>query len=104
MDPQIKRGFLDACVLAALAQGDSYGYRILREVPESLELTESTLYPVLRRLAKSGSLSEYRREYNGRLRKYYSITDQGRAELERAVQDQGPIVEVLEFIRKGATS
>ena len=52
MDAQLKRGFLDICVLAAIARKDSYGYQIIRDAPASLELSESTLYPILKRLAK----------------------------------------------------
>jgi len=77
VDAQLKRGFLDICVLAAIARKDSYGYQIIRDAPASLELSESTLYPILKRLAKQHFLSEYTREHNGRLRKYYSITEEG---------------------------
>ena len=101
MQPQLKRGFLEASVLAQLARGDSYGYEIVREAPEVLELSESTLYPVLRRLAKDGCLREYKHEYNGRLRKYYSITSTGRQKLESFLEDAASIDSILDFIRKG---
>lgn len=101
MQTQLKRGFLEASVLALLARGDSYGYGIVREAPAALELTESTLYPVLRRLAKDGCLREYKSEHNGRLRKYYSITDAGRDRLEEFLADAADIESVLDFIRKG---
>src|SRR5699024_10356921 len=66
MDAQLKRGMLEACVLAVLARGDSYGYRLVKEVGACVEISESTLYPILRRLEASGSLRVYARAYNGR--------------------------------------
>ncbi|EHF02474.1 MULTISPECIES: PadR family transcriptional regulator [Olsenella] len=102
MDSQFKRGFLDACVLAILAAQDSYGYQIVRDAPPSLELSESTLYPVLRRLEKQGALTEYRSEHNGRLRKYYSITEQGRLQLREFVAERDAIDRLMDFIQKGA--
>lgn len=75
MDAQLKRGMLDVCVLASLLREDSYGYRIIKETSGYVELSESTLYPILKRLEGSGCVSVYAVEHNGRLRKYYSITD-----------------------------
>lgn len=74
---------LDAIVLAAVSketQG-TYGYRITQEVRAALEVSESTLYPVLRRLQKDGCLEVYDQEYGGRNRRYYKITEQGRVQL-----------------------
>lgn len=104
MDPQLKRGFLDACVLAALSRGDSYGYEIIRQMPEPLEASESTLYPVLRRLAKQGLLSSYAAEHDGRQRRYYAITDAGREALAAFAQDERDIREILEYVERGARS
>ncbi len=81
MDPQLKRGMLEACALAVLARGDSYGYQMVRDVGAHVEVSESTLYPILRRLEAGGYLRVYSREHNGRLRKYYGITEEGRAHL-----------------------
>ena len=102
MEAQLKRGFLDICVLAALAREDSYGYQIIKDVPASLELSESTLYPILKRLRTQGQLAEYSREHAGRLRKYYTITDKGRATLNAFVEDEGSIEEILSYVREGA--
>ena len=99
MDAQLKRGFLEACVLATIRQEPSYGYLILRSVPEVLELTESTLYPLLRRLEEAGSLTVESVEHNGRLRKYYHITKQGRAKLEEFADDWDQVKSVYEYIR-----
>ena len=102
MEPQIKRGFLEVCVLAVLAQGDSYGYQIIKEMPQSLEMTESTLYPILRRLKAQGALSEYAQQHGGRTRKYYRITESGRQQLAEFAQEEQAIQEILAFVLKGA--
>ena len=75
MDMQLKKGLLDVCVLAAIQKEDSYGYQIIKDMKPFIEISESTLYPILRRLEASDLLSVYTREYNGRLRKYYHITN-----------------------------
>ena len=75
---QIGSTLLDACVLAVLAKGDTYGYQLTQQVREVMEISESTLYPVLRRLQKDGCLSTYDQPFQGRNRRYYAITDFGR--------------------------
>ena len=74
MDAQLKRGLIEICVLVALKQQDSYGYQIIKDVSPYAELSESTLYPILKRLEGAGCIQSYSREHNGRLRKYYAIT------------------------------
>ena len=98
MDAQLKRGMLEACVLAVLARGDSYGYRLVKEVGACVEISESTLYPILRRLEASGSLRVYARAYNGRLRKYYALTDAGRARLAELRAEWRQVLDVYAFI------
>ena len=83
MDAQLKRGMLDACVLSALLKGDSYGYAIIRQLSGRVDVSESTLYPILRRLEGAGCVEEYSKETGGRLRKYYAITPEGRARIVR---------------------
>ena len=78
MDVQLRRGVLDACVLAVLLRGESYGYRLVRDVSEIIEISESTLYPILKRLEAGGFVTVRSVEHNGRLRKYYQITEAGR--------------------------
>lgn len=73
---------LDACVLAVLSQGDTYGYVLTQQVKKVLDISESTLYPVLRRLQKEGALAVYDRPYQGRNRRYYTISASGQARLE----------------------
>lgn len=77
MDIQLKRGLLDVCVLAAIKNEDSYGYKIIKDIKPYLTISESTLYPILRRLEAAEMLTEYSVEHNGRLRKYYHITEKG---------------------------
>ncbi len=73
----INSGLLDACVLAVLSRGDEYGYRLTQQVKLFMQISESTLYPVLRRLQKNGWLSTYDQEFQGRNRRYYRITSEG---------------------------
>ena len=77
MDGQLKRGMLDVCVLAAIRKEDSYGYQILKDLRPYVALSESTLYPILRRLETAEMLTVRTAEHNGRLRKYYHLTPQG---------------------------
>ena len=73
---------LDACVLAVLEKEDAYGYSLTQRMKEVVELSESTLYPVLRRLQQSGCLTVYDKPFQGRNRRYYAITPAGRAHLQ----------------------
>ncbi|WP_211236154.1 PadR family transcriptional regulator [Parvibacter caecicola] len=100
MDTQMKRGFLDACVLAAMAQGESYGYQIIKDVPASIGISESTLYPLLKRLESRKLIKVRKAEYNGRLRKYYSLTEAGRAFLAEFANDKREIDEVFDFVER----
>ena len=77
MDIQLKKGILDVCVLYALSKGESYGYKIISDLDGIIEISESTLYPILRRLEVGGFVSTRAAEYNGRLRRYYKITSLG---------------------------
>ena len=74
---------LDGCVLAVLSRGDAYGYILTQQVKSQLDISESTLYPVLRRLQRDGLLKVYDRPYQGRNRRYYAITPVGRTQLAR---------------------
>ena len=101
LDAQMKRGLLENCVLAALARGDSYGYQIVKDMSAFVAVTESTLYPILRRLEGAGELSVYSVEHNGRLRKFYHLTDAGRRQLESFAADWGELAAMYDFIREG---
>jgi len=102
MDAQLKRGFLDVCVLASINRQDSYGYQIVKDVPPSLHLTESTLYPLLKRLESAGLLTVYAVEHNGRLRKYYRITPAGVTYLDDFLKEWDDVLDVYEYVKRGA--
>ena len=102
MDNQLKRGLLDVCVLAAIRDGESYGYRIIKEMKPYLEMSESTLYTILKRLEGAGMLTVRTAEHDGRLRKYYNITNRGRARLAEFQEEWKEIMTVYRFvIREG---
>jgi len=69
---------LDAVVLAVVSKDGTYGYKITQDIRQAIEISESTLYPVLRRLEKDHCLDTYDMEFAGRNRRYYRITDRGR--------------------------
>lgn len=98
MDAQMKRGFLEACVLATLSQHESYGYQIIKETPSSLGLTESTLYPLLKRLESNGLITARSAEHNGRLRKYYHITNEGRVRVAEFLNERSEVIEIYRYI------
>ncbi|NLG57575.1 MAG: PadR family transcriptional regulator [Clostridiales bacterium] len=100
MDPQLKRGLTDACVLALLSRGDSYGYRLMKDAAGLMPLSASTLYPVLRRLEEAGALLVYSQEHTGRLRRYYRITPEGRAQLAAFVREWEALGKVYAFIKQ----
>jgi PadR family transcriptional regulator PadR len=103
LDPQMKRGLLDTCVLSVLSRGDSYGYRIVRELSRCIEVSESTLYPILRRLEASGFLTEYAVAHNGRLRKFYQITAAGRTQLRSFLESRRELDQIYDFIEGGTS-
>ena len=100
MDTQLKRGLLDVCVLAAIKDGESYGYRIIKDMKPYISLSESTLYTVLKRLESGKMITVRTAEHNGRLRKYYSITDTGRERLEEFKLEWKEVISIYRFITK----
>lgn len=102
MDAQMKRGFLEACVLAVLSRGESYGYQIIKDVPATLGLTESTLYPLLKRLEGANCIAVRSAEHNGRLRKYYRITKEGRARVAAFMAEWNEVEALYRFVREAA--
>ena len=98
MDSQFRRGILDACVLAVLERGESYGYQLVKDISEFIEISESTLYPILKRLEQTNMLEVFSQEHNGRLRKYYRITPTGRARITELLNEWAEIVKVYKFI------
>ena len=100
MDVQIKRGFLDVCVLAAIRHKDSYGYRIVRDMKPFFDISESTLYPILRRLEAAALLTVYTARYGGRLRKYYRITPAGLSRIEDFQREWKEILTMYQFVTR----
>lgn len=101
MDAQLKRGILEICVLAALNGDDSYGYQIIKDVSGVLDISESTLYPILKRLEAGGCVQSYTAEHNGRLRRYYRILPAGRARIGEFLEEWKQINTVYAFIEEG---
>ncbi len=98
MDIQLKRGLLDACVLASIRGAPSYGYQIIKDLKPYVAMSESTLYPILRRLETARLLTVRSAEHNGRLRKYYHITPQGLKRLEDFKADWNELVTIYQYV------
>ena len=98
----MKRGFLEVCVLASINRQDSYGYQIVKDVPAILNLTESTLYPLLKRLEAAGLLTTYSVEHSGRLRKYYRITEAGVRHIDEFLRERDDVVSIYDYVKRGA--
>ena len=100
MDIQLKRGLLDVCVLAAIKDKDSYGYQIIKDMKPYVEISESTLYPILRRLEAGKLLTVRSAEHNGRLRKYYHITPLGLQRIEDFKEDWKELLSIHRFVTR----
>ena len=100
MDIQLKRGLLDVCVLSAIQNEDSYGYKIIKDMSPYLTLSESTLYTILKRLESANMLTVRTAEHNGRLRKYYRITQQGIQRIRDFKEDWKEILAIYRFVTK----
>ena len=100
MDIQLKRGMLDVCVLAAIKNGESYGYKIIKDMAPYVTLSESTLYTILKRLENAQMLTVRSAEHGGRLRKYYQITDKGRERIEEFKSEWREVMVMYQFVCK----
>jgi PadR family transcriptional regulator PadR len=100
MDIQLKRGFLEICVLAAIKNEDSYGYKIIKDLKPYIALSESTLYTILKRLETAKLLTVQTVEHEGRLRKYYHITDAGLQRIEEFKAEWKELISVYQFVIK----
>lgn len=98
MDVQLKRGVLEICVLSAMLNSETYGYEMIKAISPVVEISESTLYPILRRLESGKFVTVRSAEHNGRLRKYYSITPLGRKRIEEFLSDWKDILKICDFI------
>lgn len=104
MKIQLKKGLLDICILASLIDGDSYGYKLIQDTKDIVEMSESTLYPILRRLEENKYLSSYKGEFNGRLRKYYKLTETGRKQIDNFLVEWQDMNRIYQFIKRRANN
>ena len=100
MDIQLKRGLLDVCVLAAIKNEDSYGYKIIKDMKPYIVISESTLYTILKRLESAEMLTVRTAEHNGRLRKYYHITQAGLDRIEEFKREWSEVMSIYRFVTK----
>ena len=103
MDVQMRKGLLEICVLAAIQDGDSYGYQIIKDMKPYVEISESTLYPILRRMEAAELLTVRSAEHNGRLRKYYHITPLGLRRIEAFKEEWQELLSIYRFVTKEAS-
>ncbi len=101
MDIQLKRGLLEVCVLAAIRDEESYGYKIIKDVKPCVELSESTLYTILKRLESAKMLTVRTAEHSGRLRKYYRITPLGIQRIEDFLEEWNEMLSIYRFVNRG---
>ena len=100
MDIQLKRGLLDVCVLAAIKNEASYGYKIIKDMQPYIKMSESTLYTILKRLELAEMLTVQTSEHGGRLRKYYHITPAGIRRIEEFKEEWKEIMSIYRFVTK----
>lgn len=98
MNVQLKKGIVEVCVLASLRREPSYGYKIIDDISELIEISESTLYPILRRLEANNLLETYTKDFNGRVRKYYKITRAGEKRIKEFLEEWRDMEKVYRFI------
>jgi PadR family transcriptional regulator PadR len=103
MDIQLKRGLLDVCVLTAIKNGETYGYQILKDMKPYTEMSESTLYTILKRLETAKMLTVRTAEHGGRLRKYYQITKAGLGRIEDFKNEWREVMAIYQFVMKEET-
>lgn len=103
MDAQLKKGLLEVCVLAAIRKEESYGYKIIADLAPYVEISESTLYPILRRLENSGAVKTRCVQYNGRLRRYFRITEKGLQTINDFIDTMEQFKKISDFIINGGT-
>ncbi|MDO5601318.1 MAG: PadR family transcriptional regulator [Oscillospiraceae bacterium] len=100
MDTQRKKGLLDVCVLAVLQRGPSYGYKIMNDLAACVKISESTLYPILKRLETNGCVTTHTELYQGRTRKYFTLTGPGREKIADFLQEWDEIKRIYTFIEE----
>lgn len=104
MDTQLKRGLLEICVLSSMQKEDMYGYNLIRTISPYIEISESTLYPILKRLEVAEYISSYSVEHNSRLRKYYKINATGRERIKEFLHDWESVMQVYKYIEEESSN
>ena len=102
MDSQLKKGLIEVCVLASLLRKESYGYKIIDDLKDYIEISESTLYPILKRFEARGALRTRSVAINGRLRKYYMISEKGKREIDDFLEEIKEFNRVADYIQKAS--
>ncbi len=104
MNIQFKKGVLELCVLSLLAKGDRYGYELASSLSQSIDISDGTIYPILRRLKEEGFVTTYLQEASGGPpRKYYALTDSGVLEQKKLEQEWVEFVECVNVVLKEGT-
>ncbi len=98
MDSQLKKGFLETLVLASLKYEDSYGYKIIQDVSQVVDISESTMYPILKRLEQQKLVRTYNTEFNSRIRKYFKITSLGEVRLSETQSEFRQLKKIYDYI------
>ena len=98
MDIKVKKALLDLCVLSVLNKGDSYGWQIIKDISQVMQVNESTLYALTGRLEREGFLTTYSQEHGGRLRRYFKITLQGEGRLQEFEDNYADLNKIHKFI------
>lgn len=102
MNSQMKRGTLEMCALSVVSRGDCYGYELVNRISKCMEITEGTIYPLMKRLKDSGLIDSYIVESNeGPPRKYYKLTDAGSEELNRLTEEWFEFTQSIDKLLKG---
>ena len=101
MDAQLKKGLLEICVLTAIREEESYGYKIISSLAPYVEISESTLYPILKRLESGNAVTVRTEAHNGRLRKYFKITPIGQAKIDEFIDGMNELKIISDYIIRG---
>lgn len=101
MNIQLKKGILELCVLAVLDKKDCYGYELVNEISKNIEISDGTIYPILRRLNQEGYFATYLQEsQEGPPRKYYKLTELGKATKEDLIKEWYDLIKGVDNIVK----
>lgn len=103
MNAQFKKGVLELCVLSLVKRQDSYGYELVEEISKKFEISEGTIYPILRRLTEEKLFETYLKESSsGPPRKYYRMTKKGRETFERILKEWKDFNQQVNSLLNGA--